>query len=402
MRTPDDRHAPASAPASSSVAPPPGHPRPAWVAFLVAALFGAILALAAARLAAPLLGSAAPAKAALRATYGRWLPLLAAVSMLAVGWLAILAHELGHVVGGALGRFRFHMLVVGPLRIARDGEGGALRVGVNRSLALYGGVAAAFPTPAADPMRGLALMVAGGPLASVLLAAAAGLAAGAIASPGTRLLLIGLTLMSGGLALVTLVPARTGGFATDGARLLRMLRRGPEAEREAAMMPLVGLLGSGVLPREWPQPQIDAALVHRDGSVEECTAWLLAYLHRLDTGQIEAAGVALEHVLALRHTYPTPFAPALDVEAAYYAAAHRGDAAGARAMLAALPARSPGVTPHDRALVEAAVLRAEGDAEGAARIARDALPQVPASSAFLRARLALLGHAHAAETGVSA
>ena len=366
------------------------------------ALFGAAVGLAASRLAAPLFAGAAPAKAALRATFGRWLPLVVLVWMSAVAWLAILAHELGHVVGGALGRFRFHMLVVGPLRVARDGRDGALRVGLNRSLALYGGVAAAFPTAAADPMRGLALMVAGGPLASVLLAAMAGLAAGAVASPGVTLLLIALAVMSGGLACATLVPARTGGFATDGARLLRMLRRGPDAEREAATMPLVGMMGSGVLPREWPSHLVDAALVHRDGSAEECTAWLLAYLHRLDSGQVAAAGVALDHVLALRHTYPAPFAPALDVEAAYYAAAHRGDAAGARATLAALPARSPGVTPHDRALVEAAVLRAEGDVDGAARVARSALPQVPASSSFLRARLAMLADARQPSTGMPA
>ncbi|MGK7312515.1 MAG: hypothetical protein ACN0LA_09770 [Candidatus Longimicrobiales bacterium M2_2A_002] len=87
--------------------------------------------------------------------------------------VAVLAvHEAGHLLAGRLVGFRFLLFIVGPLRVAREGD--RVQVGWNRSLSLAGWLAATGPTP--DRLERLrrrtAIMVAGGPLTS--LAAGAG------------------------------------------------------------------------------------------------------------------------------------------------------------------------------------------------------------------------------------
>jgi hypothetical protein len=372
--------APAPAPAPAS--------RSTWPALVVGALVGAGLAFALLQVAEPMLEAGRPARRALRARYGALFPAFAAACVILSAWLALAIHELGHAIGGRLARFRFQLLVVGPLRVERDERTGRITVGLNRELSLYGGVAASVPLDTANLGARMAVVVAGGPVASVLLAAVAwGLAPFVSDAPFVQLQLVALGLMSAGTACVTLLPMRSGGFSTDGARLLRLARQGPAARREAATLPLIAMMSAGTPPREWPEAMVRAAREPADASVEECFGHLLAYMHLLDAGRVAEAGAALDRVTALRGVFPPAFAPSLDVEAAYFAGAHRGDAARARALLAQLPAKSPAVQPWDRARAEAAALRAEGDVAGAARVASAALESAPASAAFVRARL---------------
>src|SRR4051812_17973391 len=44
------------------------------------------------------------------------------VSVIGAAAIAPLVHELGHVIGGALVRFRFTMLAWGPVRVTREGD----------------------------------------------------------------------------------------------------------------------------------------------------------------------------------------------------------------------------------------------------------------------------------------
>ncbi|MGZ8379810.1 MAG: site-2 protease family protein [Gemmatirosa sp.] len=380
--------------AAPAPAPAPRAGRPAWLSLVLGAAVGGAIGYGAMRLAAPLLDADRPGRALLRARYGDAFPVIAATLVLLAAWVALAAHELGHVIGGRLARFRFQLFVVGPLRVERDEHTERLKVGLNREASLYGGVAASMPLDTARLRTRMALVVAGGPMASVLLAVAAwALARALTGAPLAQVVLVALSILSAGIACVTLIPLRSGGFSSDGARLLRLAQRGPEARREAATLPLIAMMGAGTPPREWPADMVRAAWEPADGSMEECFGQLLAYLHLLDLGRVEEAGAAIDRVMALRAAFPAPFAPSLDVEAAYFAGAHRDDAARARALLAQLPARSPAVQAWDRARAEAAALRAEGDAAGAARVAAAALDGAPASAAFTRARLAELAAA---------
>jgi hypothetical protein len=297
---------------------------------------------------------------------GQGLALLALILPLTL--LGILAHELGHLAGGRLAGFRFMLLVVGPLKLQRYGE--RVRLGLNRSLALSGGLAASVPTDDRDLRRRMLLMVAGGPAAS-LLGGALGLAAAALADGLLAGALFAFGAVSLALALATLLPLRTSGFYSDGARILMLLRGGPAADRWCAAVATANTSMSA-RPREVSPALIARAAALPDGSLDDVGARLIAYMAALDGDDIVSAGGHLDYVLAHRGGYPAAVRPALLLEGAYYLARHRGDPAGARALLD----QSGGgalIEPYTRHRAAAAVLLAEGRADEAGAIARAGL-----------------------------
>lgn len=315
---------------------------------------------------------------------------MVALTALAAGYLAILAHEVGHLVGGRLAGFRFYLLVAGPLRVGRDPATGRIRAGLNRDLSLAGGIAGSLPTGTDALPRRLALMVGGGPATSFLLAGAgAALMAGPAdgAPPLLKSMLGMMMLISFGLGVVTLIPMRFSGFSSDGARLLRLARGGPEAEREAAMLALIAISTAGTAPRDWPEDTVRAVVAARDGTSDECTANLLAYSHRLDRGDTAGARAALHRALELADRYPPAFVPGLMAEAAFFEGFVSRDAAAARAYLAEVPEKTIAVTPFDRLRAEAAVAIAEGDAAAARERIERARAVMPADDAFRRVLL---------------
>lgn len=363
--------------------------KPAWRGLLAGVLsggLGALLGVGAIRL---LGDNGMGDKEALRAAFGAWTGPAVGLTALAAAWLGILAHEAGHVAGGQLARFRFHLLVAGPLRVERDPATQRIRAVLNREASLYGGIAASLPTGTERLPRRLGMMVAGGPAASFLLAGVAALLL-SVADGAAPLLqvVLGITMMiSGGLGLVTLIPMRFSGFASDGARLLRLARGGPEAQREAAMLALIGLSTAGAAPRDWPDETVRAAVAARDGSSDECSASLLAYCHAFDRGDVAGARAALHRALELADRYPQPFVPGLMAEAAFFEGFVSRDAAAARAYLAEVPEKTIAVTPFDRLRAEAAVAIAEGDGAGARERIERARAVLPAKDAFRRALL---------------
>lgn len=296
-----------------------------------------------------------------------------------VMWVVSLVHELGHVVGGLAVGSRFLLLIAGPLKVTATARG--LAVGVNRNLALAGGLAACLPTAGHDLRRRLAVMAAGGPVASLLLAGAAALGAWALGPFSGRLgfVLLLLAAISAAIALVTLFPGTTSGFATDGAQLLGLWRGGPEVEARALVITLQAASFSGVRPRD-----LDAGLIARVGQLGGATLWgemgrMFAYYHTLDQGQVVQAGEHLDALMERLSTWPEGAQQAVLAEAAYFTARHRQDPARARRWLA----RPDGLTePAVYKRAEAAILLAEGrpaEARAAATAAlaatRDSLDQ---------------------------
>ncbi len=299
------------------------------------------------------------------------------VLLLLVILLAVIAvHEVGHLLGGRIAGFRALLLVVGPLRVERSEVG--TRVGLNRSLGLAGGLAVSAPRDTRDLRRRTLLLVAGGPAASLLAGAAAYAARAALglgalpagAGAGTTLGSVGLlafAVFSAAIGVAALIPGRTSGFYTDGARILRLLRGGPDTEREVAILALTGLSMGGRRPREW-----DPALVERASALPDDTPFgvagrMMAHSAALDRGDVAVARRYLEEALELREALPPAMRPGILLQGAYFAAAHDGDAARARALLA----DSGGgllIPAHQRLLAEAAVVLAEGDAARAVEL----------------------------------
>lgn len=314
---------------------------------------------------------------------GEWL----AIALLAApAWLlVVLAHEAGHLLGGAAAGFRPQLLVAGPLKLSW--AGGRARVGLNRSLGYAGGLAAATPRDSRNLRRGMLLMVLGGPLGSLAVGAAA-LAGAQLAGGLANALLLLLAAIGLMITLVTLAPLEAGGFSSDGARVLMLLRGGPEAERWCAMAVLAGAATAGRLAEAEPD-LVARATALRDGSSDAVGAAFLAYGYHLARGEVGRAGAELDQAMAGLETLAPATRPMLLAEAAYFSARHRGDAAAARALLEQTRG-SPAVEAYTRRRAEAAVLRAEGRPDEARAAAEAGL------EALARARIGELGALDAA------
>ncbi|HEX8392835.1 MAG TPA: hypothetical protein VF665_10805 [Longimicrobium sp.] len=325
--------------------------------------------------------------AAVRAQYGPWtLPVIVPLALF-LAFAVIAVHEAGHVAAGVAAGMRFSLFAAGPLRIDRDPGTGRIAVRFNRTPAFWGGVAGCIPPDGNRIRQRLAWLVGGGPGASLLLAAmAGGLALGVPLPPLARFAAGMLGALSAAIGLATLIPMRTGGFMSDGGRLLRLVRGGPAAERDAAALALVARANVGEAPREWPRELVEASTELRDDTLEESMAWIFAYYHRLDAGDRVAAGRAMHRAMELLDRWPAPLVPAVQAEAAYFAA-RSGDRDSARAHLAAIPARTASVKAYDRDRALAALALTDGDPVEAAALAQKAMDALPPNTPFAAARL---------------
>lgn len=249
----------------------------------------------------------------------------------------LLVHELGHLVGGRLAGFRPVLLVLGPFRLER--ERARWRVRWNRDLALAGGLAGALPTGESDPVRlrrATALMVAGGPLASLLLGVSTLLVGTLLfrGAPGLASLIpVAIGVASIAIGGITLVPGRTAGYLTDGARLWLLYKGGPAADRDVALQALFGASQSGVRPRDWSVDLLARARSLEDGASLEVAAWQLSQMHAADSGSETEARQWLERVLAHLDRLPNAAQPGTRFDAARQLAMW-GDLDRARALMA--------------------------------------------------------------------
>ncbi|MBN2003663.1 MAG: M50 family metallopeptidase [Anaerolineae bacterium] len=285
--------------------------------------------------------------------------------------IAILVHELGHVIGGKLAGYSFIMLTVGPFKWVR--EQGQVRWRWNTALNTFGGLSLMIPPVAESEPRRMGRYILGGPIASFCLFIFSILGLALIqttqlhATPVNQagfflVVLAGIGLMTG---VATLIPYSSSGFATDGEQYLDLMRGGHRAERRLLMLTLSACSFNGRRPREW-----DAALVARLLELAEqrrdqiaAAAHHSAFYYYLDLGQIDRAGAELDRALALEEAYPAELRPGLWLERAYFQARYRRDPEGAAE---SLKKGSGGfVEAHTRARAEAAVALSQGDRQGA-------------------------------------
>lgn len=305
-------------------------------------------------------------------------------------FLAIGAHEGGHLLGGRFAGFRAYFLLVGPLRLERTG--GGWRAGVNGRLSTWGGLAAAAPSHGRRLRHRMALYVAGGPGASLLLGVLCLIAAlalhssdvgGLARSEGSVSLSVALSFLflavlgvaSLLLGFVTLIPGRSGGMYTDGGRLLRLIRGGPELEGEMALIVINGLSLGGARPREWPDDLVERTLTLPPDSFLGVIARQMAWIRAQDRNEPARVVEYLEEALAHAPQLGSMGEAGLRLQAAAYLAAECGEVARARTLVhgnrgSALSA------PHHRSLARGAVLLAEGDGPGAAAHLEHALEVV--------------------------
>jgi hypothetical protein len=254
-------------------------------------------------------------------------------------FVAIVVHELGHAVGAALRGFRVITMYAGPLFVSHTERGG-VRLGVRR--ALFGGAVLAVPRRWDGDQRlrrDYGWFVAAGPAASLLTGSIA--LAVALWRPQFwgELLLLVFSAISLTIGILTLVPTRrASGRTSDGQKLFDLRQSDPTY----APMLALRLMLHTERPRDW-DPVLLAALrpesEHQGPDAIDAT--ILLYFHALDSGDTAAAQALLQR--AIDYTCGTARWPRgtismeIGVEAAFFEAVWRRDAASARTWLDRAP-----------------------------------------------------------------
>jgi hypothetical protein len=204
------------------------------------------------------------------------------------------------------------LLTVGPLRVFRSN--GRIHFGLNRNLIQYAGVAGSSPDDPTGMRWRMAIVLAAGPLASLL---AGGAALALLLTDATDTLLRDryveyvaarcIALFAAGslaVGLITAMPGGSRGRPTDGSRILELLGSGPRADRAAAILSLNSLALAGRPPEDWPAQLIERALEPADGSPAELRALLLAHDAAVARGRLEHARTLIERALRIKDAPP--------------------------------------------------------------------------------------------------
>lgn len=301
---------------------------------------------------------------------------LACLAALPLIWLLVTAvHEAGHLAGGWLGGGRFLLWSVGPVMVRRTPAG--LHVSWNRSVNVAGGMAACAPLETARMTPGrMAMMIAGGPVASALLTAgmlwlANWLIVWADPVSMVRAILENIAILTALFSflifLVTVLPMAAGGFKTDGRRIIDLLRGDRRSEQEVAMLMLTTASLAGLRPADYNPALVAKASSLGDGSLFDLYGQLTVYYHAADRGDWALAQGHLDRIVAGIDQIVPYVRDVVRCEYAWLLATQSGDAACARAWLDS--AGKLELEPATRLRAEAAVLLAEGKAREAGEAA---------------------------------
>jgi hypothetical protein len=272
-------------------------------------------------------------------------------------------HEIGHLIGGLSQGMRFLLLIVGPFGWHASVAGP--RFEWNTNVALMGGLAATLPTETgASLRRQLLVMIAGGPLASLLLAIFA-VAAIAYVDPRIAAYCLIVAATSFGIFLVTLIPTRAGGFMSDGMQLIDVWRGGTAVVERSALLRIFAQSMDGVRPRDWdPEALAELSRADSEDPTRRTGGLLYSFMWAMD-GRRDA-DIAHYHALLESSVdgYPSGFRQSVHVELAI-GAWLAGDTDAVRRHLAA--SKGGIVEKSRRLLAQAALARLEGRDEDCER-----------------------------------
>ena len=301
--------------------------------------------------------------------------------------VAVLVHELGHLAAGRLVGLHSTEMVVGPWGWRR--RDGKTRFYWTGHWLSHDGWAAASYVGEHMPARRSAILILGGPVASLLLALVA-FYAGAV--PLWRSLAGVVCLVIGGMSLLALlgsaIPKRDGKDVSDALALWRLWRGYSAADRCTALANVRSALESGGRPREWPREWVDAATAIPDGTPEDACGCYYAYLWHLDRLRMTEMGAFLQRAVQGCDSLPLEMRALAHLDAAVCAAWVDDDPVAARNHLEQSAPAGEDPSPAYR-YVELVVLLAEEPT-------RERAHSVLAAWAALRRpedRLGILAHA---------
>jgi len=286
-------------------------------------------------------------------------PLAIRCALLALAALVyLIVHESGHRMAGVFMGWKCTAFGIGPLEFFRERNLWKHR----RVKMLWGAFVRQMPPNFCRFRPQKALTLTSGPLASLivgglLLVIVLDTQNATVFALVSRLALVIL------LGLFELIPACRKGIGSDGYRLRQVLRGGPELDEMYRDMLGEASNHCFVRYRDWPRE----ALV-RMASGDDPYSIYLAYLHMLDSGDVEAASSYMRRLIAsLPEGEASPF---YAYEAAYWLAEYEGDVAAAKRWLERAASDESNVV---RVQAEAAIAAAEAQWERASALVQRGL-----------------------------
>jgi hypothetical protein len=277
--------------------------------------------------------------------------------LLPLSFLLVLAvHEAGHLLGGFRKGMRFLLYIVGPFQLTRTTSG--IRFNWIFNLGTFGGLAAATPNPD-QPIRPQFLsLIAGGPLASVALAAL-GFAVFLLADGRISAHALIIALFSAFIFIVTAFPMRAGGFMSDGMQFIEVLRGGDAVLERQQLTGLMAQSMAGIRPRDWKAEWLEPAAQAGSGEpMRRVAIRMMALLMAEDRRQTATADAHADWLAEHTDDYPQGFRQSLTLELCLHALS-RGNATAAKMWMA--QSKGGVVDKARRALAEAEIAFEDGD-----------------------------------------
>jgi len=294
-------------------------------------------------------------------------------------------HEAGHALAGKWVQFEFRMYVVGPFMWNKEADGWHFEW--NKHLNLAGGMVICLPADNKALSKRFSIYAAGGPLASFALAILAfllyrwlytpGVNAGTVLTVITYSSLI-TAFLSVLIGIVTSIPMHTGGFSTDGARILRLLRGGDTARFETLVIQIYTSSTSGVRPALLNRDDLQEAQILANRLQAPLGVYLHSFFHQaaFDRGEINQAENYLLDYIQATEEIPAAIRNMVWLDAAFFYAYGKKDLTTAAGYWAKF--KPTAMIPKALMLAtEAALYSLKNDTGTAQTKAKAALQEIP-------------------------
>jgi hypothetical protein len=240
--------------------------------------------------------------------------------------LGILLHELGHALAGYLMGFKFRFLTAGPFMWEKEGNGRII-FKWNKSLNTSGGLTLCLPDKTENVRFKFVWYGAGGPLMSLFTAIIFWLISNYLTSSSENFWFFFidyscfiLSILSFGFFLLTIIPFYTGGFYTDGARILSLLRNNNESKIQVVLLSEMSRSIAGVRPRDLNENALMEILPLSQNPPFTFSIINYLYFIALDKKEIDLAAERLNQLTQICMQLPLLFSRLIYLEKAYFEA----------------------------------------------------------------------------------
>ncbi|MFW5760256.1 MAG: M50 family metallopeptidase [Cyclobacteriaceae bacterium] len=215
-------------------------------------------------------------------------------------FISIAIHEAGHLLIGKVQKFDFYMFVVGPLLWKMENK--RLIFKWNKDLNIFGGLTYCIPKNEINLRKKFLWYIAGGPIASLLFA---GIMYWLMqtTSPDRITNLAELfvqdvfklhAFISMMIFLGSVIPVRSGGFKSDGGRIITLMQNNVKAKIELFLITTHAYLGAGTRPADLQIAAIEQYLSENKNDHYTINCHYYLYLVHFDR---EEYALADQHLL---------------------------------------------------------------------------------------------------------